>query len=169
MHFVREIRFQRVKCLRAWGNLFHFTSSRARYFTMFDRTLFHILQSKIFHYMHLWPQMQCLLRKQDRECKKHSLSFSCWWVLFPVGFKNWPLEYSPYAGFIFCCRKEFLDRFGFLRYSMFMNGVSCVTVTIRPDPTWYFPFISFFIPKRKSKASAYESIKKQTVARLFCF
>ena len=22
-----------------------------------------------------------------------------------------------------------------------MNGVSCVTVTIRPDPTWYFPFI----------------------------
>ena len=47
--------------------------------------------------------MQCLLRKQDRECKKHSLSFSCWWVLFPVGFKNCPLEHSPYADGLFRC------------------------------------------------------------------
>ena len=70
MHFVCEIRFQRVKCLRVSGDLFHFTSSTARYFTMFDRILFHILRSKIFHYMHLWAQMQCLSRKEDRECEK---------------------------------------------------------------------------------------------------
>ncbi len=25
MHFVREIRLRRVKCLRAWVDLFHFT------------------------------------------------------------------------------------------------------------------------------------------------
>ena len=101
-----------------WGDLFHFTSSRARYFTMFDRTLFHILQSKIFHYMHLWPQMQCLSRKEDRECK----NILC---PFPVGFKNCPLEYSPYG-------QPFLVRLWF--YSTSTTPPS-LTVMVMPSLT----------------------------------
>ena len=53
---------------------FHFTSSKARYFTIMQKSCkatLHIISrfagSKTFHYMHLCLQMQCLSRKKDEE------------------------------------------------------------------------------------------------------
>ena len=42
MHFVREIRLRRVKCLRAWVDLFHFTFCTSRKFHNSHCELFHI-------------------------------------------------------------------------------------------------------------------------------
>ena len=53
MHDLREIRFQRVKGLRAWVDLFHFTLSEVRYFTMCVAHYFTFCDSKTFHYLHL--------------------------------------------------------------------------------------------------------------------
>ena len=35
MHFVREIRLRRVKCLRAWVDLFYFTSEQSEDISQF--------------------------------------------------------------------------------------------------------------------------------------
>ena len=54
---------------------FHFTSSKARYFTMCISHYFTFCKSKTFHYIYLCPQMQCLSRKKDREFFKFSVLF----------------------------------------------------------------------------------------------
>ena len=41
--------------------------------------------------------MQCLSRKEDRECKKHFLSFPVSRARILLNFKNCPLEYRPFA------------------------------------------------------------------------
>ena len=50
MRFAREIRRAASEMPAGVGDLFHFTSNEVRYFTIFDRKLFHVLHSKTFHF-----------------------------------------------------------------------------------------------------------------------
>ena len=50
MRFAREIRLRRVKCLRAWVDLFHFTLRQSRKTSQRHQPLFYIERSEIFHY-----------------------------------------------------------------------------------------------------------------------
>ena len=51
MRFAREIRLRRVKCLRALGDLFHFTlrSETKQYFTICEADYFTFAVRQIFH------------------------------------------------------------------------------------------------------------------------
>ena len=51
MRFAREIRLRRVKCLRAWVDLFHFTlrSETKQYFTICKADYFTFAGRQIFH------------------------------------------------------------------------------------------------------------------------
>ena len=50
MRFAREIRLAASEMPAGVGDLFHFMSSKARHFIIFDRKLFHVLHSKTFHF-----------------------------------------------------------------------------------------------------------------------
>ena len=50
MRFAREIRRAASEMPAGVRDLFHLTSNEVRYFTIFDRKLFHVLHSKTFHF-----------------------------------------------------------------------------------------------------------------------
>ena len=49
MRFVREIRLRRVKCLRAWVDLFHFTSEQSEDISQFAKQIISHRRQPIFH------------------------------------------------------------------------------------------------------------------------
>ena len=89
MRFAREIRRAASEMPAGVGDLFHFTSSKARHFTIFDRKLFHVLHSETFHF----PIIPTAPTVPSGTASKNRRKSICGFRFF-VGNQTGPLEHD---------------------------------------------------------------------------